>query len=165
MATIYNSNLTKELVDVARIQVSSDKVPNQIADKVVPVIDVNPKHSRNTNLVKVGVLANSTSGNIFTTDSIKDTYITGVQLGYIKDATATTTLISVAVTLEEQGSTTIVSLPSLTLTAAYDSIFIPFNNPLKLQRSTTPTVRSATNVGNISANAVLYGFTVDNSQA
>jgi hypothetical protein len=43
MAQIFNSELKKQLIDGAKLQTSKDVIPSQLADKVVPVMEVNPK--------------------------------------------------------------------------------------------------------------------------
>ena len=41
MAKIYNSEIIKELVDGCKLQINTDKVPNELAEKVVPVFLAN----------------------------------------------------------------------------------------------------------------------------
>jgi len=73
MATIYNSDLTKELVAGAKIQQSKELPPTQLAEKVVPVMEVNPKLLRVCNIVR------STQGiaptNVYTVPTNKDFYL------------------------------------------------------------------------------------------
>ncbi len=45
-AIIYNSDVTKELRDGGKISLR-DAIPNQLAEKVVPVMEVNPKFYKN----------------------------------------------------------------------------------------------------------------------
>jgi hypothetical protein len=44
-AKIYNSNLTKAIVDGAKLQISEGGIPSEIAEKVVPTMEVNPNLS------------------------------------------------------------------------------------------------------------------------
>ena len=53
MASIHNSDLTKELIEKAKLQTSHDSVPSQIADKVIPTLEVNPNLSRRTKIVQL----------------------------------------------------------------------------------------------------------------
>lgn len=165
MTTIYNSKLLEELNEVAKIQTSRDKTPNQIADKVVPVIDVNPKHARIINRVAVGTCTNATSATAFTTDANRDTYLQGVTLAYIKDATSTALSVSIAVFTEEQGSVTIAQIPCLSLTAASGSLSVMLPVPMKLQRNTACSVRASTNVANVTVTGCFYLSMVDNPNA
>ena len=73
MATIYNSQLTKELVAGAKIQTSKEQAPTQLAEKVVPVMEVNPKLLRVCNIVRSTLLIAPTT--LYTTPTDRDFYI------------------------------------------------------------------------------------------
>jgi hypothetical protein len=164
MATIYNSSLTKELTDVAKIQVSRDSVPNQLAEKVVPVIDVNPKHARILNIVRATTMTNGTTTTMFTTDASRETYISSCSLAFIKDATSTAT--NIALTCIIDGVTqTLIRLPGITLTASSDSLAMSFPFPIKVDKGSAITITSDTNVANIIVKATLQGFNIDNPNA
>lgn len=165
-ATIYNSDLTKELVDAARIQSSRDKVPNQIAEKVVPVMEVNPKLMRRTNYLRNGVLNNATSATIATTPTDRELFITNAMLGYIKDGTSTATLITLDLMLDGGTSNTaVISIPSLSTTAGSDSISVQFANPIKVAKGTLIRIQSDTNIANIRVTGTVQGYTVENYSA
>jgi hypothetical protein len=74
MAHINNSELTNQMVESARIQLSNDKVPTELAEKVVPVMEVNPKLIRYAN--KVLYSAATSDGTLFTVPTNKDFIIT-----------------------------------------------------------------------------------------
>jgi hypothetical protein len=167
MAQIYNSDLSKELIDGARIQVSSDYIPNQIADKVVPVMEVNPKLLRTSYpFTLLSSLANATSVTIYTCSTTKDTYITGATLSMIKDVTATSTGVSLNVMDDLTGLTNpIINIAGITLTANAQSESITISPPIKLRKGSNVTITSTTNVANVVAKAALIGFEVYNPLA
>lgn len=72
MAQIYNSDLTKALVDGAKIQVSKEYPPQQLAEKVVPVMECNPALLRVINVAKYAASATT----IYTTPVDTDFYLT-----------------------------------------------------------------------------------------
>lgn len=167
MAQIHNSDLSKELTDGAKIQVSRDAVPNQLAEKVVPVMEVNPKLLKRCKpLVAVSSLSNATSATIFTCDSDRDTYLTSAQLSIIKDATSTSTDISIKVMSPElTTSQSILRIRCLTLTPQNDSISISFPFPMLLKRGSIIAITSDTAVANILASATIQGYIDDVSNA
>lgn len=165
MAQIHNSNLINELRDVAKLQQLNDIIPSQLADKVVPVIDVNPKHARIVNWISDATASNATSANFTSLPDNKEFYLTSATLSLIKDATATSTLSRILLNLPDGSTKAIISIPSFTLTAQNQSLMINFNPPIFLQRGQTITVSNSTNVGNIKATGNITGYTVDNINA
>lgn len=164
MATIYNSDLTKELTKGAGLQTSKDVIPNQIAEKVVPVMEVNPKLLRVVNVHQRNTATNATSATIYTTPADRDFYLTGLTISMIKDATATSTssFISVYINgLQNQ----IAHIVSLTLTPQYAAYSKDFTVPIKLDRNTAIVIGNATNVANITSSGTIQGYIVDTSNA
>lgn len=159
MATIYNSDLSKELIDGAKIQVSKDKVPNQIADKVVPVMEVNPKMLKYVNVIKRASVINATSTTIYTTPTDRDFYLTSAQLSLIKDATSTSATSAIAVTLKgDSTAVNILEISSITLTAQENAVANSYTIPILLERNTTIAVTNSTNVANIRASGCIQGY-------
>lgn len=78
MAQINNGELIKGLIDGAKINTSIEKVPNQLADKIVPVMEVNPDLLRKTNVLVTN--NNPTGATIYTTPANKKFYITFILL-------------------------------------------------------------------------------------
>lgn len=166
MATIYNSDLIKELTSAASIQVSKDKVPNQIAEKVVPVIDVNPKLLRRSVVLNPGTyrITNATAGTLFTTDANRDTTITGFSFSYIKDTTSTATQLQLRVTING-AVVRLIEIAGISLTAADGNLNVVLPFPIKIDRNTNVTLNSDTAVANFQISAVIYGYVVDTSNA
>lgn len=165
MAQIHNSTLTKELTEGARLQVARDIIPSQIAEKVVPVMEVNPKLLRVDNIIKQGGFTNDTAGVIYTTPSgNQDFYLTSVALSVIKDATSTSTLSRIRVIVD--GVTTyLIPIAHITLTAQNFSYSLTLKNPIKIDRNTSISVITAANVANIACYGSITGYLVDNPNA
>jgi hypothetical protein len=164
MATNHNSNLTKEITDVGKIQVMKDRIPNEFSDKIVLVCDVNPKHARITNYIKKGLLTNATTATLATTALDRETYITNLQFAYIRDATATSVEFYFTMIIDGL-TTTIFSIPGITLNAGNDTGTISFVNPIKIDKGSNILLRSTTNVGNFLFSGTVYGYTVENINA
>lgn len=165
MTTIYNSDLTKEIIQGAKIQTSLDTVPNKLASSVVPVMEVNPKLLREINLNKYGTASNSTSAILYTTPTDKDFYITSAQISLIKDATSTSTETYISCEMENGSLGILIDISTFTLTAqtAQNSISFPF--PIKIKRGTNITINNTTNVANIRSSATITGYLIDNITA
>ena len=162
MAYIDNSETKKEINDAIRGNAVSNIAPSQLANQVIPVIDVNPKHSRRVNIVKNQNALNSTSGTIYTTPSDKDFYLVGCEISVLKDATATSTNSAINAVIKGDSSSTIVAIiRGLTLTAQENSVSNNFGNGVLLERGTNITITNTTNVANISASGIIWGYTVE----
>jgi hypothetical protein len=132
MPRINNRELMEEIRNVAKIQQGTDIVPNILSNQIVPVIEVNPKITKNL-IVANATCTNSTSADIIAAvGSVQDIYIVGVQLSFIKDVTSTSTYSRVRCTINGL-DTIIVSIPHITLTAQTGSIFVYFSHPLKIE--------------------------------
>ena len=168
MAIIYNSDLSKELVDGAKIQQNIDSIPNQLADKVVPVMEVNPKILRKVNLIQTGA---SVSTGTVSTGSIalgKNFFLTSIIATMIKDAACdvATGTLNIATTLyETNAATTIGTIPVITLTAASKDVIIDFARPVRLANGASLTLTGTFSLGIMVRGITAYGYTEDNPNA
>jgi hypothetical protein len=160
MAQINNSQLSKEMIEGAKINISFDNIPTQIADKVIPTMEVNPKMLRICNIVKDGSATNATSATIYTTPTDKDFYLVSAQMSVIKDVTATSTNSFVNAVIDGLTST-MMRIRGLTLTPQSETISISLNPPLKIDRGTNITIGNTTNVANVSASGSIVGYTTE----
>lgn len=165
MATIHNTDLTKELRDGGKLQQLSDIIPSQLADKVVPTMEVNPKFFRRTNIIKRAAATNATAATIYTTPADKEFFLTGASLSVIKDATSTSTSTYIQSTDSNGMTFEILDIPSITLTPQSETISVTLANPILLKKGQSITVNNSTNVANINTQAVIYGYLVDNITA
>ena len=166
MATINNSDLTKELTEGAKIQTAYDNIPNQLAEKVVPVMEVNPKLLRRANFCRWATKTTTGTANILVLPSDKDFFCTGAAMNVVKDVACdmATGRLNVGATVDGF-AVSLCSLPILTLTAQQMATSIPFTPPIKLDRGQTITWTSTWAAGNLCASVNLYGYVVDNVTA
>jgi hypothetical protein len=164
-AKIYNSNLTKELIEGARLQQNQSGIPSEIAEKVIPVMEVNPKLLRITNYS--GLINGTATGNITAvTSATKETYITDLVISVIKDVVCdvTTGRIQLAAVINGQ-SINLASIAVIALTAQNINLSISLVNPLKVDLGSTITFTGAFTAGVMSRSVVILGYTIDNITA
>jgi hypothetical protein len=164
MAQIHNSDLSKELIKGGRLQVSRDVVPNQLAEKVVPVMEVNPKLLKIANIVRSATAVNSTSSNIYTTPTDRDFYLTFANISVLKDVTSTSTETSIKVTIDGILQR-LISIAGISLTPQTLGTSQSFDIPIKIDRGTGILVTNGTNVANINAWGNIAGYIDDVSNA
>ena len=172
MTQINNSDLTKELIEGSRPLTCVDTIPNQLAEKVVPVMEVNPKLLKRTNFIAYAQ-ATATGNLVFATYPAtltgKKFYVTGIHFEMIKDVTCdqTTGVLSILANcpvLTGSATITILTIPVIALTAQAVSKDIMFPEPLQIDPSTIASTGSYT-AGVMVRTAKLYGFTEDNPYA
>ena len=166
MTTNYNSTLTKEIIEVGRLQQQKDSIPSEFSDKILYVADVNPKHARILNLCGNASKSTTAATTIFTTSSTKDTYLTGIGISWTSDATCDSTQYYVDCVLDGQSSVTVLMLLlKQPLTAGNGVQYIEFAYPIKLAKGTTVRHGTTFTVGTTTMNMSFRGFTVDNITA
>lgn len=166
MTKIYNSNLTKAIIEGAKLQTSTDKIPDELAEKVVPVMEVNPNLLRNINFVKRVNIVNTATTTVYTTPTDKDFYLTNAFLNFIKDALNTSVSTQLIITTEDSITDAIISFAQLTLTAQVGNENVQFNPAIKLKRGSNITASAASvAAGNISMNVGFAGYFVNNINA
>ena len=158
MARINNPDTIKRMMDDAKIQTSTDAVPQELASKVVPVLIANP--GRFLNVVEYTAANNASTATIFTTPTGKDFYVTSISLSFIKDVNATSTYSDVRGIV---GGRTLVflRLPQITLTAQSHGTTLTLPFPMKMDRGSVLTVNNSAGVGEITATACITGYTVE----
>jgi hypothetical protein len=164
MAQIYNTDLSKELIKGASIQVNRDLVPSQLAEKVVPVMEVNPNLLRKANIyVGTGSAASGTS-TVYTTPTNKDFYLIGISMALIKDATCDTATGKVTINGTPDGlaQLELIGIPIITLTAQSASISRDFIMPILLKRNTTINSTQTYTAGLSSRTFSIIGYVVEN---
>lgn len=172
MAKIYNTDCTKGLAQNAAIQQNIDKVPNELAEKIVPTFETNPELLRKATLIGIGYNAESGASTIMSTAAnpiTKRTFITAINMSYIKDAACdnATGHIGIIATLKGKKSQIIFGTSTLTLTAEQKDIGQVFNPPLELEPNTPVTFGPNVHytVGNMAKLCTIYGYQIDNANA
>jgi hypothetical protein len=157
MAQIYNTELTKELIAGGGIQTSRDNVPNQLADKVVPVMEVNPRMLRTCNIVTSNITATTGNVTIFTAPTDRDSYINSAYLSMAKDVTCDGTSISLTAII--QGITVnLLSIRGITLTALNQTLSISYPAPIKIDKGSLVLMTFTFSVGVVVKGSGITGF-------
>ncbi len=87
-----NSAVSQEIRDVLKLQGAINPIPRNVDDRIIPVIDINPKHAQKIEIIK------SASGGTalsYTTPADMDFYLTNAALGYAKAAADTGTFMRI----------------------------------------------------------------------
>lgn len=168
MSTIHNSDLIKGISKNAALQLNIDNPPNKLADKVVPTMETNPECLRKVTRIFSATATNATGATILasSTSETREFFIVGAMLNLIKDATSTSTTSEIQVTLDEQtAAQPIIKIPTITLTAEVLSASITLPIPCKIKKGSVISIANSTNVANISATGIIYGYYVETSLA
>jgi hypothetical protein len=164
MAKIYNSDLTKGIAKNAGIQQNVDKVPNELAEKVVPTLESNPKIVGQIYSSR-GLATNATNGVILAAQSKRDVYIHGAFLTLNKTATATSTYTAIEYTDENGAAQRLLQFVGYTLTAQNESISVSFPRPIKIKRNTAIQLLNGTANADIISIGIIYYSLDDVSNA
>jgi hypothetical protein len=133
MAEIYNSSLSKEIIEGGKLQLSRDRIPTQLAEKVVPVMEVNPKLLRRIDFISQGTKSGNGSGIVFTSDSKKRTFITNLIWSFVSDAVCENTFFGINFAIKGGILADRIVIPKLTLTSINNCIPLNFNFPLEIE--------------------------------
>jgi len=166
MAQIHNSDLSKEIVQGARLQQNRDIIPNQLAEKVVPVMEVNPTILKYCNVFVHGSTSATGSMTVYTTPSDKDFYLCGVDMSYSKTAACDVASGYLTFTVApKEGVTAYLTFPVVTLTAEKDTKSVTFTRPILLRRNVALAFTGTYTAGNMYRNCSVWGYTIDNPNA
>lgn len=169
-AKIYNSDCTKDLAQNAGIQQMTDKVPDELAEKIVPTFETNPLLLRRNNILGI-VERQATAASasvIFASPAGKKTFITGIEIYMIKDAACDKASGHFSLNAAVKGSAAqnILKVPVLTLTAQSETAILSLAFPLEIEPLTSITLNSFSfAAGNCINGAVVYGYTINNANS
>lgn len=158
MAKIQSTEVVQRAVQTLRLNPNVDKIPNESEDKIQTIVDVTYPDNKILNFT---VTAGTGTPVLLTTNANKDTYITGVQYHFAKDATndmATGATVGIGVVVD--GSTrAITAVGVLTLTAQSVVVNQTFNPPIKLDRNTNISDNGASfTVGLLVRTVSIFGY-------
>jgi len=168
MARIYNSDLTKELIEAAKIQTSFDKTPVEIADKVVPVMEVNPKLLRRSRILGSILNRTTTASNVAIVASSDYTnrkvFITGCCFTNTQDATSDN--VDGSVSIIQDGATKYIPLWKKQTTTAGDKYGThSFETPLAIDLNSAVSLTATFTAGTSSTSITIMGYVEDASRA
>lgn len=134
MALIQNSSTIKEIRTSAGLSIS-EGFPSKIADLVMPVINVNPKDYKIDTVLGANASAATGHLTIFTASTTRATYITGLDVSAIKNATNDTGTGFWSITCVINGqSQSLLNMAILTLTAQVWDKTVVFKNPILIDK-------------------------------
>lgn len=166
MATIYNTDLTRELLLAGRLQVSKDTIPTQIAEKVVPVVEVNPKLLRRSEVLGqlIGRNTTTTGTAVVSANLNKDIIITGIMVSSVQDAACDNAYIAVLAYIGGAQRYLYLARP-VALTAQAINQQIMFAIPIRIDRNTAVSFAKAFAAGTSTSDCVVMGYYDDVSNA
>ncbi len=156
MAKIYNSDVTKGLADSAGIQINTDKIPNELAEKIVPTFETNPEQLRKTTIVVHNTGTNATATTIYTTPANQDFYLTGYDLSLSKTAAAASARGYLMFTTNGVSRRIYIQGEATTALQAGTRGFL--NHPIKIDRSTNIQIGLPVAEATISMSATIFGY-------
>jgi len=164
---IHNSDLIREIIDGAKLQ-SNQGVPQELDNKVIPVMEVNPALLPKGNiLVSLAGTATLSATTAYATLANKRTFVTGASMAFSKDATNDTSTAAWTLTLTPKGKTARVfcGIGKLTLTTEHDSVSVDFP-PIEVEPGTNITRSSFTfTAGTADYVYIIYGYEIELSGA
>lgn len=165
MAQLYNSELTKEIREGGKIQISRDSIPTQLAEKVVPVMEVNPKLLRKCSILATATNT-STTATVITLDSNKDFYLCGGNLSVIKDVTSPSTFSAIIVSpVELANNLAFLSIAGITLTPQSETMAIDLARPIQLKRGSAISLTNTSATANVLSRCSIWGYYDESSNA
>lgn len=151
-----NSDTLKEMREAFGVQTATDKTVSPI-----PVVDVNPKNLRRANIASGTSSAATGNFTVYTTPSDKDFFLTGVQMQYMKDATADNTTVAITATEDSGATITLITTRTITTTAYTAAINRELVPPIKLKRNSNVIMSGTFTVGALTRAACVSGYTVE----
>lgn len=144
MADIRNLQILKTFTDFFKLK-AFDSFGSKVGEIVVPVVNVSipPANIQTavTNRVSTGTQA------MLTTRVDKRTFLTGAFIQYQHDVSADSVLTTFNLTALGKSAANLIRLVKITLTATQDSVFVPLNPPVELERGTPVSVTQTFSVG------------------
>lgn len=160
MAKIQNSEVISQMINGLWLDPARESVPSELAEKILPVYQVNPDIREKTKTRFSSTTATQTGLALFTSDATKKTYLTGASLNNMSNATADNTSIQLLCTVDG-ANTTILSLNKLSLTAQSKVVSASFNPPLRIDKNTAVRFANAFTVGASSTSVSVQFIEID----
>jgi len=167
MAQIHNTELFKELREGGKLQPLTQNIPSELAEKVVPVMEVNPKMLWTVNKCISESYSDSVGATIYTCPQNKDTYFVGGLITVSKDANATSIYSRITIvpkTLGQAASILIVRYEPLTAMSNI-SMNRELKFPILLARGSAIIVTNSAANASIDISAEVQLIEVDNPNA
>jgi hypothetical protein len=164
MVTNNNSNLTKELIEGGRLQIT-EGVPRLLAQNIQPVLEVNPKLLSRTKVLGLTIARNtSASGiNIFVGTG-KQAIITGIIFACVQDVTSDNVVSYINITIDGNTNTIVLNRKATT-TADKVYVTIQFPIPIKIDLGSNVTFTHTFTAGSSTSDLIVFGYVDDTARA
>lgn len=159
MARINRLSVIQELVKGLMLEQSRDKIPTDLADKIVPVYQVNEVHFSDI-FAGNTFTSTETSTVIHTAHAKRFTFLTGVLINNQSDVTCDNVGILISVLINGK-RTTLARLSKLTLTVYQDGLYLLFVNPIKIDRGSEIHFTNTFSLGASTSFVSVEGYEVD----
>lgn len=151
---VKNTRIKNYFIDILKLNPLQDVIPDYVRQDIQPVVEIDKPF---TNIVRYGSCVNAAAVSLYTTPTDKDFYLTAAQIAFIKDATATSVRSTIVATVDGVQQR-ILDIPQITLTAQTGGLTISFPYPIRIDRGTQILTSGSTTTGNITTDAVIYGY-------
>ena len=161
-AKVNNAELIKNLINKAKININIDNVPSELAEKIIPVLEV----STPAQLIQIeaGTASDATFATIYTTSSNKNTYLVGAELTTSKDALATSIVSSISIVPFGKAGVSILTTRYEPTTAGHIHREIFFgNHPIKLAKNSEIRITNSTAIASIDSGGIAYFYEEDDN--
>ena len=164
MAVIQNQKIIQKLIDELELYPALDKVPTELAEKILPTFQVNTQEVITKNppsdvvrFTKVAAAAGASDTTIYTTPATGKFYLTNVFLDFVKEHTSVNFVDLEVVIGGETISLLTLRCETTTSTLAQKNASLNLQNPILIDPATN-IVLARGNTDD-SAGAVIIGFT------
>jgi hypothetical protein len=163
---IYNTELFKELKDGAKVQQLTSVIPNQLAEKVVPVMEVNPKLLKRATIIANKSQSSTTTGaTVLTTPLGRDLFITGINVSNSQSVLSDNVVIALNTTIDGKTSQPLYYRTKETLTAGSFFDNVVFSSPVKIDQGVNILFVGVFTAGTCVSNITLFGYYTDGTNA
>lgn len=161
MAKINNTDVIQKLVDELNLQVGSDIIPNETADKILPVFQINSDvvevSAPTANIVRSGT-AGGGSATIYTTPSTGEFYLTNVHFSISADSIASDA--TGEMTIDIDGTTQdLIKTKMISGSTQTENISLNLQNPIKIDAGSNIVI--STTLATLDVEATIVGYTQD----
>lgn len=134
MNDCQNRQLITNIVDDLKMNPIKDSVPKTVVPTIQPTFMTNLNYSTSGGAASTNTSAGAATA--FTASATQDTYLTAIGISVAKDATCDAATGTISANITVNGSTiSVVSIAAQTLTAMDQTITIPLQFPIKIDRS------------------------------
>jgi len=154
---IQSKEVIDKISDDLKVQPSM-QIPRALMEKIQLVYNVNP-----VRLVQSvgGSNANAATVTIITTSTIKDTFLTGLNISVTRDVVAASTVTAIRATAFGKGESIFLAIRYEPTTAGNDTTNAQFTLPVKLERGTTVRLTHSSTTAAILGEGTVYFFETD----